>query len=158
MATLNAHGPAQGPRPRCCQGQSLLACLTWGFWVDQACSLVLWTRQQPEPCPGSAPPLAPIHCRTPASSECRALRGAAGCAGLSAFEGGHHYCCYPYHSLASGQPVGREHCLSHQQKIGLKIYLRYCSPEQEADSPQPDCPHKETSTSLLSLSIREQTQ
>ena len=43
-------------------------------------------------------------------------------AGISPFDGGHHYCCYPYHSLASGQTTGREHSPTHQQKIGLKIY------------------------------------
>ena len=38
------------------------------------------------------------------------------------FEGGHHYYHYPYHSLASGQTIGREHSPTHQQKIRLKIY------------------------------------
>ena len=43
-------------------------------------------------------------------------------AGISTFEGGLHYCHYPYHSLASGQTTGREHSPTHQQTIGLKIY------------------------------------
>ena len=40
-------------------------------------------------------------------------------AGISPFEGGHHY---PYHSLASDQTIGKEHSPTHQQKIGFKIY------------------------------------
>ena len=39
-------------------------------------------------------------------------------AGISPFEGGHHY---PYYSLASGQTTGREQSPTHQQKIRLKI-------------------------------------
>ena len=46
--------------------------------------------------------------------------GAAEHAGISPFEGGHHYCHYPYHS--SGQNTGREYSPTHQQKTGLKIY------------------------------------
>ena len=38
---------------------------------------------------------------------------------LSPFEGGHHYCHYPYHS--SGQTTGREYSPTHQQKIGLRF-------------------------------------
>ena len=44
------------------------------------------------------------------------------CAGISPFQGSHHYCHYPYHSLASGQTTGREHSPTHQQNIGLKTY------------------------------------
>ena len=42
--------------------------------------------------------------------------------GMSSFEGGGHYCHYPYNSLALGQTTGREHSPTHQQNIGLKIY------------------------------------
>ena len=50
---------------------------------------------------------------------CRGVRGTEYIsAGISPFEGGHHY---PYHSLASGQTTGREQSPTHQQKIGLKI-------------------------------------
>ena len=56
------------------------------------------------------------------------------CAGIGPFAGGHHYCHYPYHSLASGKlqgsktapPLSRnldyrftEHCLTHQSKTQL---------------------------------------
>ena len=41
---------------------------------------------------------------------------------ISPFEGGPHYCHYPYQSFALGQPTGREYSPTHQQKIGLKIY------------------------------------
>ena len=44
----------------------------------------------------------------------------------------------PYHGLASCQTTGREHSPTHQQKIGLKIYLAWpCPSEQDQDSPQP---------------------
>ena len=49
-------------------------------------------------------------------------------AGISPFDGGHHYCHYPYNSLASG----REHNLTHQHKIRLKIYKASpCPPDQD---------------------------
>ena len=38
------------------------------------------------------------------------------------FEGGLHYLHYPHHSLALGQTTEKEHSLTHQQKIILKIY------------------------------------
>ena len=40
----------------------------------------------------------------------------------STFEEGRRYLHNPYHSLVSGQTIGREHSPVHQQKIGLKIY------------------------------------
>ena len=42
--------------------------------------------------------------------------------GISLFQGGHHYCHYPYHSLASGQTTGREHSPTHQQNYLLVYY------------------------------------
>ena len=36
----------------------------------------------------------------------------------------------PHHSLASGQTIEREHSITHQQKIGLKIYRAWPSPLQ----------------------------
>ena len=38
---------------------------------------------------------------------------------MGPFEGGHGYLSYPHHSLASGQTTGREHSLTHQQKIDI---------------------------------------
>ena len=86
-----------------------------------------------------------------------AVLGAAGCAGKSPFEGGHHYCHYPIpcHSMASGQTTGREHNPTHQQKIGLKIDWAWPYPsEQYLDSHTASPSHQEASISLLSLSIR----
>ena len=66
---------------------------------------------------------------------------------------------YPYHSLASDQTTGREHSLTHQQKFGLKIYWAWpFPPEQEPVLPTASPSHKEASTSLLSSSIRGQTE
>ena len=45
-----------------------------------------------------------------------------GSACTGAFEGSHHYLHYLCHSLALGQTTGREYSLTHQHKIGLKIY------------------------------------
>ena len=53
-------------------------------------------------------------------SDCNSL--GAQHAGVSAFEGGRHYCHYPNHSWASGQTTGREHSPTHQQTTGLKFY------------------------------------
>ena len=40
---------------------------------------------------------------------------------MGPFEGGLHYLHYLHNSLASGQATGREHSLTHQQKIGLRF-------------------------------------
>ena len=70
-----------------------------------------------------------------------------------------NYCHYPYHSLASGQTIGKEHSPNHQQKIGLKIYWAWPhSSEQDPDSSIASPSPQEASTSLLSLSIRVQTE
>ena len=74
------------------------------------------------------------------------------------FEGGglHLHCLH--YSLALGQTTGREHSPTHQQKIGLKIYLAWPHPsEQDLDFPTAGPSHQEASTSLLFLSIRGQT-
>ena len=77
--------------------------------------------------------------------------------GLSPLAGGPHY-CHCYHCLASGQNTGREHSPAHQQKIGLNIYWVWpCPLEQDPDSPTTSPSHQEASTSLLSFSIRGQT-
>ena len=79
--------------------------------------------------------------------------------GTSPFEGGHHYCHYPYQSWASGQIIGREHSSTHQQKIGLKICQAWpCPAEQNPDSPTDGGSHQEAPTSLLSFSIRGQAE
>ena len=63
------------------------------------------------------------------------------------------------HILASGQATGREHSLTHQQKIGLKIYWEWpCPSKQDPFPPSVSLSHQEASISLLSLSIREQTE
>ena len=59
------------------------------------------------------------------------------------------------HSLASAQTAGREHSLTHQQKIGLRIYWAWPQPsELNPVSPSVSLSHQEASTSLLSLSFR----
>ena len=53
----------------------------------------------------------------------------------------------------------REHSSAHQQKIGLKIYGAWpCPSEQDPVSPIVSLSHQEASISLLSLSIRGQTE
>ena len=75
------------------------------------------------------------------------------------FEGGRHSLHYFHHSLASGQTTGREHSPAHQQKIGLKIYRARPRPsEQDPVSPSVSLSHQEASISLLSFSIRRQTE
>ena len=58
-------------------------------------------------------------------------------AGVSPFGGG---CHYPFHRLASGQTMGREHSPTHQQKIGLKIYWAWPCQSKTQFSPQPVLP------------------
>ena len=66
---------------------------------------------------------------------------------------------YPYHSFDSGQTTGREHIPIHQQKIGLKIYWAwFCPPEQDPVFPTVSPSHQEACSSLLSSSIRGQTE
>ena len=56
------------------------------------------------------------------------------------------------------ETTGREHSPTHQQKIGLKIYWAWPLPsEQNPVSPSVSLSHQEASISLLSLSIRGQT-
>ena len=79
--------------------------------------------------------------------------------GISPFEGGHHYCQYPYCSLTSCQNTGREHSPTHQQKIELKIYWAWPRPlEQEPDCLTASPSHQEASIRLLALFIRGQTE
>ena len=75
------------------------------------------------------------------------------------FEGGPHYLHYIHHSLAAGQTTGREHSPAHQHKTELKIYWAWPRPsEQDPVSPSVSLSHQEASISLLSLSIRGQTE
>ena len=74
---------------------------------------------------------------------------------MGPFEGGHHYLHYLHRSLASGQITGREHSPTHQQKIGLKMALPIT---QDPVSPSVSLSYPEASISLLSLSIRGQTE
>ena len=61
--------------------------------------------------------------------------------------------------LVSGQTPGREHSPTHQQKIGLKIYWAWPGPpEQDLVLPTASPSHQEASTSLLSSSIKGQTE
>ena len=70
-------------------------------------------------------------------------------ADISPFEGGHHSCHYPYHSLTSGQTTGREHSPIHQQKIGLKTYWAWHWPlGQDPVFPAASPSHQKVSTSL----------
>ena len=76
---------------------------------------------------------------------------------LGHFEGGHHL-HYLHHCLASVQITGKEHSPAHQQKIGLKIYWVWPHPsEQDLVSPSVSLSSQEVSISLLSFSIRGQT-
>ena len=76
----------------------------------------------------------------------------------SPFEGSYHYSNYPYQSLASGRTPGMEHSPTHQQKIGLKIYWAWLHlSEQDPGSPTVSLTHQEVSISLLTFSIRGQT-
>ena len=55
--------------------------------------------------------------------------------------------------------IGRGHSPTHQQKIGLKIYWAWPRPsEQDPFSPSVSLSHQEASISLLSFSIRGQTE
>ena len=64
-----------------------------------------------------------------------------------------------HHILASGQITGREHSPALQQKIGLKIYWACpCPSKQDPVSPSVNLSHQEVSISLLSFSIRGQTE
>ena len=74
---------------------------------------------------------------------------------LGAFWRSLHYLHYLHHSLDSGQTTGRECSLAHQEKIGLKIYW---ASKQDPVSPSVSFSHQEASISLLSLSIRGQTE
>ena len=75
------------------------------------------------------------------------------------FDRGHHYLHYLHHSLASGQITGTEHSPALQQKIGLKIYWAWpCPSEQDLVFPTVSLSHQEASISLLSLSVRGQTE
>ena len=78
--------------------------------------------------------------------------------GHGTFWSSHHYLHYLHHSLASGQITGREHSPAHEQKMGLKIYWAWPHPsEQDPVSPSVSLFHREASISLLSFSIRGQT-
>ena len=110
--------------------------------LTQTCLWVfrnLWQRR------GSA-----VACCRVGGAEC-----SSACTG--AFEGSCHFLHYLHHSLVSGQTTGREHSLTHQQKIGLKIYWTWSRPsEQDPVSPTVSLSHQEAFISLLSLSIRRQ--
>ena len=78
---------------------------------------------------------------------------------MGPFEGGWQYLHYLHHSLASGQTTGREYSPTYQQKIGSKIYWARSWPsEQHPVSPSVSLAHHEGSISLLSFSIRGQTE
>ena len=75
------------------------------------------------------------------------------------FWGGHHYLYYLHNNLDSDQTTGREHSPAHQQKIGLNIYWAWsCPSEQDPIFPSVSLSHQEASISLLSFSIRGQTE
>ena len=77
---------------------------------------------------------------------------------MGPFAGGRHYLHYLHHSLVSGQTRRREHSPTHQQKIRLKIYWAWpCPSEQDPVSPSVSLSHQEASISLLSFTIRGQT-
>ena len=92
-----------------------------------------------------------VACYRDGGSECSS-------ACMGPFEGDFHYLQSLHYSLASGQIIGREHSPTHQQKIGLMIYWAWpCPSEQDPVSPSVSLSHQEASVSLLSFSIRGQT-
>ena len=85
--------------------------------------------------------------------------GALSVACRGPLKGGHHCLYYLNHRLVSDQTKGREHSSFHQEKIGLNIYWAWPHPsEQDPVSPSASLSHQETSISLLSLSLRGQTE
>ena len=73
-------------------------------------------------------------------------------------EGGRRDLHHLHHSLVSGETTGREHAPTHLQKLGLKSYWAWPHPsEQDPVSPSASLSHQEASISLLSFSIRGQT-
>ena len=92
-----------------------------------------------------------VACCRVGSTECSSV-----CTGP--FGGSHHYLHYLHHSLASDQITGREHSPALQQKIGLKIYWEWPRPsQQDPVFPSVSLSHQEASISLLTFSIRGQT-
>ena len=66
---------------------------------------------------------------------------------------------YLHHSLVSGQTEGREQSPTYQEKFELEIYWAWPRPsEQDPVSPSVSLSHQEASISILSLSIRGQTE
>ena len=70
-------------------------------------------------------------------------------------EGGRHYLHQPHHNLVSGQITGRKHSPAHQQKIRD---LLSTAPPVSTVPPTVSLSQQEASISLLSLSIRGQTE
>ena len=79
---------------------------------------------------------------------------------MGPFERGCHFLHYLHHSLASGQITGRKHSPTLQPNIGLKIYCGW-PPHQNKTQfrtrPSVSLFHQEASISLLSFSIKGQT-
>ena len=95
-----------------------------------------------------------------ASGACCRVRGTeSGSVCTGPFEGGRHCLHHPHHSLVSGQTTGREQSPGHQHTIGLKIcWARPWALEQDPVSPTVSISHQKASISLLSVSLREQTE
>ena len=74
-------------------------------------------------------------------------------------EGTYNYLHDLHHSLVSVKTTGREYSPAHQQKIGLKIYWEWPQPsEQDLVFPIVSLSHQEASISVLTLSVRGQTE
>ena len=85
--------------------------------------------------------------------------GATGHVDMSPFEGDHCYCHCLYYNLALDWTTGKEQRPTHQHKIDLKHHWGWlCPSDQEPDSPRASPSHPEASKSLLSLSVRKQTE
>ena len=74
-------------------------------------------------------------------------------------EGTYNCLHYLHHALVSGKTTGKEHSPAHQKKAGLKIYWEWPQPsEQDPVFPTVSLSQQEISISILTLSVRGQTE
>ena len=79
-------------------------------------------------------------------------------ADINQFERGHHYCLYPYHSLASGQTTGREHNPHPLTENWIKYLLSIpCPSEQDPDSATASPSQQEAVNPVFSSPLNENT-
>ena len=74
-------------------------------------------------------------------------------------EGTYNCLHYLHHGLVSGKTTGKKHSPAHLKKIELKIYWEWPQPsEQDPVFPTVSLSHQEISISVLTLSVRGQTE